>query len=135
MVTTENTVYTLRYSPADAIVAPAGTTSRWESNASSVDFQPISMELMRIIKGTQIPNSSYTLQHDLLTKLQTSRDGYIIQSALVDEDGYGITVNEAYLDFLSSIRDRYDSMRARQSCLSTHELQILHSLRHLLEPN
>ena len=134
MVTTENTVYTLRYSPTDTIVPPVGTIPLWESTTSRVDFHPISLQLMPLNKGTQIPNSSYTFQHQLLTKLHSSNDGSLIQSAFVDEDGYGTTISEAYLDFLGSIRDRYNSMKRRKSRLATHELQFLNNLRTLLEP-
>lgn len=135
MVTTENTVYTRRYSYTANIVAPAGTTTHLQSNSSRVDFQPISIELMPLIKGTPIPDSSYAFQHDLLVELHTSRDGYVIQSATVDEDGYGNTITEAYFDFLTSIRDRYNSMKQRQSRLSAHELQILYDLHNFLEPS
>jgi len=134
MVTTENTIYTLRYSPTNTIVPPDGTITFWESATSRVDFHPISLQLMSLNKGTQIPNSFYTFQHQLLTKLHSSKDGYLIQSAFVDEDGYGTTISEAYLDFLGSIRDRYNSMKRRESRLATYELQVLNNLRTLLEP-
>ncbi len=135
MVTIQNTVITYRYSLNDLIVSPDGTTFHSESNTSCVDLQPSSTELMPLTKGTPIPNSSHTLQHDLLAELHTSQDGYIIRSALIDEDGYGTALNEAYFDFLTSIRDRYNSMKEREPRLSTHELQILHHLRNLLEPH
>jgi hypothetical protein len=133
MTTTENTIYTRRYSPTNTIVPPVGTITLSESATSRIDFHPISLELMLLNEGTQIPNSFYTFQHQLLTKLHSSKDGYLIQSAFVDEDGYGTTFNEAYMDFLGSIRDRYNSMQSRESRLATYELQILNNIRTLLE--
>lgn len=135
MVSTENTIITLRYTRNDNFVPSAETTGRLDSNASRVDLPPLSLQLMPLTEGTPIPNSPYTFQHELLTELHVTRDSYLIQSALVDEDGYGITFDEAYLDFLGSIRDRYDSMKKREPRLSSLELQILNNLRILLEPS
>jgi len=136
MLTTENTVYTSRYSPIDNIVPPSGIFFVWESNTSRIDnISPISIEIMPLIKGTPIPNSSFSFQHELLAELHTSKDGYVIQSALIDEDGYGYTKREAYIDFLTSICDRYNSLKGRKSSLSKHDLQILNNISSLLEPS
>lgn len=136
MAITENTVYTSRYSPIDNIVPPTGFFFIWESNTSRIDnINPISIEIMPLIKGTPIPNSSFSFQHELLAELHTSKDGYVIKSALIDEDGYGYTKHEAYTDFLTSIRDRYNSLKERKSRLSTDDLEILNNISSLLEPS
>lgn len=135
MVTTENTVYTYRFASNDPIVTPDGTTSQFSSNTSRIDLYPISFQLMPLIKGTPIPGFPHTMQHNLLTELHSTKDGYTIYSAYVDEDGYGTTIREAYFDFLCSIRDRYNSSKKREPRLSTHELQILRNLHNLLEPS
>lgn len=134
MVTTENTVYTSRFSSNDPIVTQDATTCQFLSTTSRLDLYPLSFQLMPLIKGTPIPGSPRTMQHNLLTELHSTRDGYIISSAYVNEDGYGPTIREAYFDFLSSIRDRYDSLKKHEPRLSTRELQVLHNLHNLLEP-
>lgn len=135
MATTEYPVITYRYS-LNELTVPVGTTFfPYEADTSQAELSSISIELMPIIEGTPIPDSPHVLRHALITELHTSRDGYVIQSAHIDEDGYGTTVSEAYIDFLTSIRDRYNSMTERESHLSTYEIEILQNLRNLLEPS
>lgn len=135
MVSTKNTIITLEDIRNDNIVPSAKTTARLDSNASRVDLPLQSLRLIPLLEGTPIPNSPYTFQHELLTEFHVTRDSYLMQSALVDEDGYGITFDEAYLDFLNSIRDRYNSLKKRELRLSSPDLQILNNLRILLEPS
>ena len=85
-------------------------------------------------KGPPIPGTQeMTLKRHLAAQIEINRDGYVIASGAVDEDGYGRTYEEAYRDFLTSLRDRYHSLRTREASLSQEDHMVLQKLRALLE--
>jgi hypothetical protein len=72
---------------------------------------PISSAIFNIIAETPLPNSDLLLRHDLTVRQEMTQDGYVIKSSYIDEESYGDTLEEAYFDFLTSMRDKYRSLQ------------------------
>ena len=85
--------------------------------------------------GTQIPNSRYKLQQYIPAELERTTDGFIIRCHSIDEEAYGDTYGAAYSDFLTSIRDHYESLVKREKRLSSCDKAVLEKLRSLLQSN
>jgi hypothetical protein len=85
--------------------------------------------------GTQIPNSKYKLQQYIPAKVEKTADGFVIRCYSIDEEAYGETRSEAYFDFLTSIRDHYESLVKRVERLSIRDKAVLERLRSLLQSN
>lgn len=83
--------------------------------------------------GTPIPDSDLALRNPVAVEIQTTRDGFVIRSSGLDEEAYGSTYQEAYVEFLTSLRDRFYSLIRREAYLSSEDLAILNKLRILLE--
>lgn len=83
-------------------------------------------------QGTSIPDSDLELKYALVVEKLITSDGFVIRSGALDEEAFGLTEREAYLDFLTSIRDRFFSLRRRESALSAHDSSVLDKLRSLL---
>lgn len=81
-----------------------------------------------------IPESDLLIGRALVVETETTRDGIILRSGFVDEESFGTTLGEAYLDFLTSLRDRYRSLERRSPLLSAEDRTILERLQGLLEP-
>jgi hypothetical protein len=92
-----------------------------------------SLELFVFSENTPIPKSNYVLQRPLAAQAEITKDGFIIKSAYIDEEAYGPTFSSAYTDFLTSIRDRYHSLRNRKKPLSSNDQHILDRLHTLLK--
>ena len=93
---------------------------------------PISSAIFNIIAKTPLPNSDLLLRHDLTVRKEMTQDGYVIKSSYIDEESFGATLEEAYFDFLTSIRDKYNSLQLREMKLSPRDKTVLENIRSLL---
>lgn len=93
---------------------------------------PISTAIFSIIANTPLPNSALLIRHDLTVRKETTQDGYVIRSSYIDEESFGATLEEAYFDFLTSIRDKYKSLQRREMKLSPRDKTVLENIRSLL---
>jgi len=116
------------------IISPVGTINRSSGQFSPSDMGTFSFRTAIIPEGTPVPGSAnLTLKHALLVQVEISRDGFVIRSGDVDEEAYGSTYGEAYLDFLTSLRDRCNSLSHREQRLSAQDRTVLAKLRALLQ--
>jgi hypothetical protein len=92
------------------------------------------IEVETFPQGTAIPNSDFELRYAIVVQKQITRDGIVIRSGSFDEEAFGVVEEDAYLDFLTSLRDRYNSLRWRESSLSAQDSSVLNKLRDLLGP-
>jgi hypothetical protein len=93
-----------------------------------------SVEVDTFLQGTPIPGSNLELKYALVVEKRITHDGVVIRSGALDEEAFGLTETEAYFDFLTSLRDRYDSLKGRGPSLSAHDSSVLEKLRNLLSP-
>lgn len=93
---------------------------------------PVSSSIFNITSNTPLPNSNLLLKHDLSVYKEMTQDGYVIKSGYIDEESFGITLEEAYFDFLTSIRDKYHSLQLREAKLSPRDKTVLENIRLLL---
>jgi hypothetical protein len=93
---------------------------------------PISTAIFNIIANTPLPDSALLLRHDLTVRQEMTQDGYVIKSSYIDEESFGATLEEAYFDFLTSIRDKYNSLQRREMRLSPRDKTVLENIRSLL---
>jgi hypothetical protein len=93
---------------------------------------PISTAIFNITAETRLPNSDLLLRRDLTVRKEMTQDGYVIKSSYIDEESFGTTLEEAYFDFLTSIRDKYDSLQRREMKLSPRDKTVLENIRSLL---
>ena len=105
-----------------------------DNRTTEIDIVPSSVELMTLPKGMRIKDSDYTLNNSLTIVAYRAKEGFVIKSDYVDEEVYGKDFNTAYADLITSIRDRYNSLKYRKKKLSQHDQDILKSLELLLEP-
>jgi len=134
-ITYENTVTT------SELISP-GTVPIFNSMFASIQVQDtnyanilkylISSAIFNIIAKTRLPNSDLLLGRDLPVRKEMTQDGYVIKSSYVDEESFGATLEEAYFDFLTSIRDKYNSLQRREMKLSSRDKTILENIRSLL---
>lgn len=91
-------------------------------------------ELLVIPGGTVIPGDrAPKLTCCVVAGVAQTNDGVVIDSVLFDEDGYGWSYEAAWDDFLTSLRDRYDSLNKRESVLSAADREVLGHLRGSIE--
>jgi hypothetical protein len=129
---TENRIIVGAQSSVDVLFASAQSICIQQVTTTEVPNGVASMQTFVFLKDTPVPNSSFKLQYALVVKLQIAKDGFVFNSAAIDEDGYGLTYEEAYKDFLTSVRDRYNSLSQREDHLSSEDRAVLASLRKLL---
>lgn len=110
----------------NSLIAPISS-----DNIISAYFQ--ASLIFNIIADTPLPNSSLSLKHDLIIRSDSTQDGYTIKSNYIDEESFGITLEEAYIDFLTSIRDKYNSLQRRETKLSSSDKAVLTNIRSLLK--
>ena len=124
--------------PASSLGSVAGGRQRQAKPyppTAQTDIAPFSsVTSISLPEGTLVTGSDYALRHSLIAEVQFTKDGILIRSAHVDEESYGGTVEIAYNDFITSIRDRYNSLSRRKGRLSQHDQSILERLQILLEP-
>lgn len=134
-ITYENKVITLEVvhhgtvSKFNSMFAPSQVEDT--SDANIVKY-PISSSIFNIIAKTPLPNSDFLLRHDLTVRKEMNQDGYVIKSNYIDEESFGATLEEAYFDFLTSIRDKYNSLQRREMKLSPRDKVVLENIRSLL---
>ena len=134
-ITYENKVITLEVvhhvtvSKFNSMFAPSQIEDT--SDANIVKY-PISSSIFNIIAKTPLPNSYLLLRHDLTVRKEMNQDGYVITSSYIDEESFGATLEEAYFDFLTSIRDKYNSLQRREMKLSPRDKAVLANIRSLL---
>ena len=90
-------------------------------------------ELLIIPSGTTIPGDpGLELVSDVFATIDWTSDGIIVASALLDEDGYGWSYDDAWGDFLTSLKDRLDSLARREDRLAQGDRHVLDQLRAIL---
>lgn len=134
MVRTINTPYTA----AGTIIATQSFNSpNCEFSAiagSYLDSSPSTLTILVIGEDTKIPDSNLVILHPIPVEVQITDDGYLIKSSYVDEEAFGITLDFAYNDFLTSLRDRLHSLLRRKERLSNHDKLVLERLQQLIIP-
>ena len=100
---------------------------------NAIDGFTLSLETFLLVANTILPASNLFLKQSLLVKIESTKDGLVMRSNYIDEDAFGQTLEDAYLDFLTSIRDRYQSLVAREQSLSSDDRSVLDKLRTLLQ--
>jgi len=108
------------------------STQVQDTNYANILKYLISSAIFNIIAKTCLPNSDLLLRHDLTVRKEMTQDGYVIKSSYIDEESFGATLEEAYFDFLTSIRDKYNSLQRREMKLSPRDKTILENIRSLL---
>lgn len=91
-----------------------------------------SVQVVTLTQKTPIPDSGLSLNYALTAEIRATRDGFVLQSGDLDEDAFGLTYEEAYFGFLTSLRDRYYSLLRREASLSRQDHSVLERLRRLL---
>ena len=92
-------------------------------------------ELLTIPAGTILPGDpELKLASDVFATIDWTSDGIIVASVLLDEDGYGWSYDDAWDDFLASLRDRLNSLARREDRLAQVDRHILDQLRTVLRP-
>ena len=88
---------------------------------------------LTIPSGTVIPGSPLMrLEREIFASVNWTSDGIVIASPMLDEDGYGETLDTAWADFLVSLKDRYASLTKREASLSLSDRAVLGLLRESL---
>lgn len=108
------------------------STQVQDTNDTNILKYLISSTIFTIIAKTRLPNSDLLLGHDLTVRKEMTQDGCVIKSSYIDEESFGATLEEAYFDFLTSIRDKYNSLQRREMKLSPRDNTILENIRSLL---
>ena len=91
-----------------------------------------SVQIMAFPEGTLIPGTDLRLGFEVHVVLEMTGDGLTLRSGVLDEEAFGATPEEVRVDFLTSLRDRYNSLARREGRLSREDSQILRDLRGLL---
>jgi len=94
--------------------------------------EAFSVQVVTFPQKTPIPDSGLSLNYALIAEIRATRDGFVLRSGDLDEDAFGLTYEEAYFGFLTSLRDRYYSLLRREASLSRQDHSVLERLRRLL---
>ena len=100
---------------------------------NSIDCFTLSLETFLLVAKTSLPASNLVLKQPLLVAIESTKDGLVMRSNYIDEEAFAQTLEDVYLDFLTSIRDRYQSLVLREQRLSSADRSVLDKLRTLLE--
>lgn len=92
----------------------------------------LDVQVVTLTQKTPIPDSGLSLNYALIAEIRVTRDGFVLRSGDLDEDAFGLTYEEAYLSFLTSLRDRYYSLLRKEASLSRQDCSVLEKLRKLL---
>lgn len=133
IIETENTTLVRGDTFTGLTVPGAGTEHRIKNFKISWAEKLYAMQILTFHRGTPIPNTRKRLANYLVAEVIYTADGVILRSGGVDEDGYGHTFRDAYIDFLTSIYDRYNSLKKRKKSISGQERLVLRSLHRLLK--
>jgi hypothetical protein len=113
----------------DSMFAPSQVE---DTNDVNIVKYPISSSIFIIIAKTRLPNSDLLLRYDLTVHKEMNQDGHVMKSSYIAEESFGATLEEAYLDFLTSICDKYNSLQRRETKLSPRDKAVLENIRSLL---
>lgn len=95
-----------------------------------VERPMVMQELLMFPSETIIPGQpACKLKCDLFASIDWNGDGVLIRSELLDEEGYGSSYEEAWQDFLESLRDKQASLARRRDVLSAADRRVLDQLR------
>ena len=98
------------------------------------DQKEILATSVNFASGTKIPGRiKCSLKQPVVARVESTKDGIILSSELFDEEAYGPTYNEAEIEFLTSLCDRFQSLAKRESRLSPQDRSILNELRSVLK--
>ncbi len=112
------------------IWASPSVATRGTAGTSTIS---LSRGIITFPQGTCIPGSPpLVLQQALQVEIENTRDGVVLRSGALDEEAFGSGYDEACLDFLTSLRDRYDSLSRREERLADQDRSVLERLRGLL---
>lgn len=100
---------------------------------NAIDGFTLSLETFPLVANTALPGSNLFLKQPLQVEIEATKDGLVMRSNYIDEEAFGQTLEDVYLDFLTSIRDRYHSLVLREQRLSSDDRSVLDKLRTLLE--
>ena len=132
----ENKPLVVSESEFNPAVSQSGSYANWHFGVADNPPLRANVETIGVLtfaEGTQIPDSDYEFEQCVVAELRTTADGFVIRCYSIDEEAYGHTYKEAYLDFLTSIRDSYRSLIQREEKLSKQDSEILNELRALLQ--
>lgn len=135
LITSETKNLSITVSTSETQIRPrlVQTVSDITTVGTEPDATIRAFQICFFINGTPIPNAScLELKKNVIAEVLYTNDGVIVRAGDVDEEGYGITLKEASIDFLSSINDRFNSLSRREVRLSQHELSILENIRKIL---
>jgi hypothetical protein len=126
--------------PVEATTQPSSTMPKVEmvANVGPVtDLISRSGHFIVIIpENTPIPSTDWHLAIPLVCEVQVTGDGYVLISHVLDEDGYGATLDDACADLLASLLDRLQSLErapvSPELRLSDHDKTILGMLKRVL---
>lgn len=107
---------------------PSWTVSSLPLNTRS----SLSVQTFAFKKETPIPGSDLKLGEEIWADIERTDDAYVVRCGVLDEEAYGSSFQDAYIDFLTSLRDRYEVLSHRESRLAPPDRQILTRLRALL---
>ncbi len=92
-------------------------------------------EMLTIPQGTIIPGTpTLKLRSSVFASVDRNNDGVLISSMLFDEEGYGRTYEDAWTDFIASLRDKFSSLEKRESKLAAPDRAVLAQLRQFIAP-
>lgn len=87
-------------------------------------------EMLAIPQGTIIPGiPALKLVSSVFASIDRTNDGVLIGSVLFDEEGYGRTYEDAWTDFIASLRDKLSSLEKREPKLADSDRAVLAQLR------
>lgn len=117
------------------IHVPTTTNRPWSKADSGLNEPRLSVAVIMLPERTPIPGTgNLALKRSVAAELQVVRDGFILRTQDLDEESYGQRVEDALRDFLTSLRDRYESLRRRESRLSPRDRDVLARLQMILGP-
>ena len=133
MITIDNTTIT-RQSLDNVPCIPSVQSELFLSTVdNAIDGFTLSLETFLLVANTALPASNIFLKQSLLVQIEATKDGLVMRSNYIAEEAFGQTLEDVYLDFLTSIRDRYHSLVLREQRLSSDDRSVLDKLRTLLQ--
>lgn len=133
MITIDNTAITRQSLDNVPSIASLQSELILSTVGNAIDGLTLSFETFLLVANTALPTSNLFLKQSLLVNIETTKDGLVMRSNYIDEDAFGQTLEDVYFDFLTSIRDRYHSLVAREQSLSSDDRSVLDKLRKLLQ--
>ncbi len=133
MITIDNTTITRQSLDNVPSIPSLQSELTLSTVGNAIDGFTLSLETFLLVANTTLPASNLFLKQSLLVRIEATKDGLVMRSNYIDEDAFGQTLEDVYLDFLTSIRDRYHSLTAREQSLSSDDRSVLDKFRMLLQ--